>query len=99
MDSHDYNVFTGVKIEIFFMGLDQIFLVNNLNVNTHGKCSWRLKNVEFVCLNALQDSFCNMNHTQNVLRSYIFLTKAVVKRKRRVNKKIFENECVFAQML
>ncbi len=33
MDSHDYNVFTGVKIEIFFMGLDQIFSVNNLNVN------------------------------------------------------------------
>ena len=35
MDSHDYNVFTGVKIEIFFMGLDQIFSVNNLNVNVH----------------------------------------------------------------
>ena len=35
MDSHDYNVFTGVKIEIFFMGLDQIFSVNNLNVNIY----------------------------------------------------------------
>ena len=27
MDSHDYNVFTGVKIEIFFMGFYQIFSV------------------------------------------------------------------------
>ena len=33
MDSHDYNVFTGVKIEIFFMGFDQIFSVNNEYVN------------------------------------------------------------------
>lgn len=50
MDSHDYSVFTGVKIEIFFMGLDQIFSVNNLNVNTYRKkCSSRLKNVKFVC--------------------------------------------------
>ena len=34
MDSHDVVVFTGVKIEIFFMGFDQIFCVNNTYVNT-----------------------------------------------------------------
>ena len=34
MDSHDVVVFTGVKIEIFFMGFDQIFSVNNAYVNT-----------------------------------------------------------------
>ena len=29
MDSHDYNVFTGVKIEIFFMLFYQMFPINN----------------------------------------------------------------------
>ena len=34
MDSHDYNVFTGVKIEIFLWDLIKYFCVNNTYVNT-----------------------------------------------------------------
>ena len=71
MDSHDYNVFTGVKIEIFFMGLDQIFSVNNSNVNTIQEMFPKIKECQ-VCMLKYSSRFLLLKYESVHVYFYVF---------------------------